>query len=81
MFPQLGKVQFFLSSRLGWICVILIPAIGIIIMDFIKLRKLFNIKKEIEVIPMMKEVEEVREKEENKKVRALIEKARRFNKK
>ena len=80
VFPQLGKVQFFLSSRLGWICVILIPAIGIIIMDFIKLRKIFNIKKEIEVIPMMKEVEEVREKEENKKVRAVIEKARRFNK-
>lgn len=79
VFPELGRVQFFLSSRLGWVCVILIPALGIIIMDLIKLRKIYKIKKEIEVIPMIKEVDEVREKEENKKVRALIEKAERIN--
>ena len=40
-----------------------------------------KIKKELEEIPKVKEVEEIREKEENKKVRALIEKADRFNKK
>lgn len=79
--PKLGKVQFFLSSRIGWICVILIPALGIIIMDLIKINKIVKIKKEIEVIPKIKEIEKVREQEDNKKVRALIEKADRINKK
>ena len=79
--PKLGKVQFFLSSKIGWICVILIPALGIIIMDIIKINKIVKIKKEIEVIPQIKEIDKVREKEENKKVRALIEKADRINKK
>lgn len=79
--PKLGKVQFFLSSKIGWICVILIPALGIIIMDLIKINKIVKIKKEIEVIPKIKEIEKVREQEDNKKVRALIEKADRINKK
>lgn len=81
VFPKLGKVQFFLSSKIGWICVILIPAIGIIVMDLLKINKIIKIKKEIEVIPKIKEIEKVREQEDNKKVRALIEKADRINKK
>lgn len=81
LFPQLGKVQFFLSSRIGWLCVILIPAVGIIIIDLLKIRKIFKIKKELEVIPKLKEVDEIKEKEENKKIRALIEKVNRFNNK
>lgn len=80
-FPGLGKVQFFLSSRIGWVCIILIPAVLIILMDLIKIKKLFKIKQEIEELPKLKEVEEYIEKEEDKKIRALIEKARRFNNK
>lgn len=43
--PKVGKIQFFISSRLGWLLIILIPAMGIIIMDIIKLKKIFEIKK------------------------------------
>ncbi len=45
--PQLGRVQFFLSSKLGWITVILIPALGILIYDVLKLIKLVKAKSDV----------------------------------
>lgn len=44
--PQLGRVQFLIANKIGWLLVILLPALGIIIYDFIKLFKLlaFNNK-------------------------------------
>lgn len=79
--PDLGKLQFFMSSRIGWLIVILIPALGIIIIDIVKLLKIFKIKKEIEDIPEYKRIEDIREIEENKKMRALIERADKLNRK
>ncbi len=40
--PQLGRVQFFVASKLGWLVVVLIPALYIIIKDIFKLVKLKN---------------------------------------
>lgn len=77
--PGVGRIQFFISSRLGWFLIILIPAMGIIIMDIIKLKRLFKIKKQLENIPNMEQIEQVREKEENKYFKALIERANRIN--
>ena len=44
--PQLGRVQFIIANKFGWILLILLPALGVIIYDFIKLFKLlaFNNK-------------------------------------
>ncbi len=42
--PQLGKLQFFLASKTGWLVAILIPAILILIYDIYKLIKLINNK-------------------------------------
>lgn len=42
--PGLGKVQFFLSSSLGWVLLIILPALYIIIKDVIKI---FGLSKEI----------------------------------
>ena len=44
--PQLGRVQFLIANKFGWIIAILLPALGVIIYDFIKLFKLlaFNNK-------------------------------------
>lgn len=44
--PQLGRVQFLIADKFGWILVILLPALGVIVYDFIKLFKLlaFNSK-------------------------------------
>ena len=38
--PQLGRVQFFVASKLGWIVVVLIPALYVIIKDILKIIKL-----------------------------------------
>lgn len=37
--PQLGRIQFFLASKFGWVFVILIPALYILLKDMIKLLK------------------------------------------
>lgn len=42
--PQLGKLQFFLASKTGWLVAILIPAILILIYDIYKLIKLISNK-------------------------------------
>ena len=38
--PQLGRIQFFLGTKGGWFFAILIPALGIIIYDVLKLLKI-----------------------------------------
>lgn len=45
--PKLGKVQFFLASKKGWLFVIVLPAIAILIYDIIKLIKLISIKNKL----------------------------------
>lgn len=45
--PQLGKLQFFLSTKMGWFIVVFIPAMIIIIMDMIKIFKLRVLKVDI----------------------------------
>lgn len=42
--PQLGKVQFFLASKGGWIIVILIPSLAVISYDIYKIFKLILLK-------------------------------------
>lgn len=79
--PALGKIQLFVSSKFGWVLVILIPALGIIFSDIKKIIKIFRIKEQIEEIPKFKEVDIIREKEEDKKLRAVVEEANKLNKK
>ena len=45
--PQLGRVQFFLGSRGGWLIAILIPALAIIAYDIYKIIKLILIRQKI----------------------------------
>lgn len=78
--PSIGKIQMFISSKYGWALVILIPALGILLADIKKLIKIFRIKEQIEDIPQLKEVSLIKEKEEDKKLRAAIEEANRMNK-
>lgn len=42
--PFLGRIQFFLASKGGWFIAILIPALGIITYDIVKLVKLISVK-------------------------------------
>ena len=40
--PQLGRIQFFLISSVGWLTIILIPALYVIIKDILKLLKIIR---------------------------------------
>lgn len=42
--PQLGRVQFFVASKAGWFFVVLLPAMGVIVYDVLKLFKLLGAK-------------------------------------
>ena len=46
--PQLGRLQFLLANKGGWIFAILIPAVGIIVYDIIKMVKYKKVNKKIE---------------------------------
>ena len=50
--PQLGRLQFFLSSKGGWLIVIVCPALFIIVNDILKILKLNKAKKEIDDLNM-----------------------------
>lgn len=77
-FNGLGKIQFFLATKTGWLLIILLPALCFILYDLNKIKNIFILKKNIDKIPEYKNPEEMEEIEHNKKVRALIEKGKWF---
>ncbi len=56
--PQLGKVQFFLGSKGGWLIAILIPALGIIAYDIYKIMKLIFIRQKIKEYQKEEDIKE-----------------------
>ena len=72
--PQLGRVQYFLASRAGWLFCILIPALFIISKDVLKITKLSGIKSTAEKITADKKKDPKKEKEEQKRKEELKQK-------
>lgn len=56
--PQLGRVQFFLGSKGGWLIAILIPALAVISYDIYKIIKLIFIRKKIKEYQKEEDIEE-----------------------
>lgn len=54
--PQLGRVQELLSNRMGWIMIVLIPALLIIAYDVAKLFKLAKVKDKVETAAKSDEI-------------------------
>ena len=71
-FPQLGRVQFFLATKMGWFLVVLLPAMCVIIYDVIKLIKLLSLKKNGDSIIKSSE-ENITAKEEDKENEVIKE--------
>lgn len=46
--PQLGRIQFFLASKFGWLLVIVIPALYIVVKDVLKIIRLSKKNEEIQ---------------------------------
>ena len=49
-FPQLGRLQFFVATKMGWFIIVLLPAACVIIYDIIKLIKLIGVKTNVDNI-------------------------------
>ena len=64
--PQLGRVQFLLASKGGWFILVMLPAMGIIIYDLLKLFKLFDLKDEVLTISKKDRKKEDNDNEEDK---------------
>ena len=47
--PQLGRIQFFVASKFGWLVVVIIPAFLVITKDIAKLIKISKLKKKADV--------------------------------
>ena len=67
--PQLGRIQDFLGQKGGWLVVIVIPALGVIISDILKIFRLSGAKTSVENLNTMEE----KEKEHEEQVKAEIE--------
>ena len=79
--PGLGKLQFFVTSKVGWVLIILLPALIIILSDVFKLKNAKKIKENLDDIENNPINANIEEQERDKKIRALIEKADKINKK
>ena len=53
--PQLGRLQFFLSTKFGWFLIVFFPALIVIIFDILKIKKLLLIKQEADYVKDVKD--------------------------
>ncbi len=72
--PQFGRVQIFLTSKLGWVLFILMPALGVVIYDIFKLFNIFNVRDNAKQIRKNIDYKDNSKIEENKKIKETIEK-------
>ena len=63
--PQLGRLQAFLSTKAGWLIVVVIPALFVIISDIVKMFRLGSAKKNVDKQIMNEE--NAKKEEEHKK--------------
>lgn len=69
--PQLGRVQFFLASKAGWLLCILIPALYIIFKDVLKILKLNDMKNTTATMSAPKKKDPKKEEAERKRKEEL----------
>jgi signal peptidase I len=78
--PNIGKVQKLITSKWGWLLIVVVPSIAILLADIIKLINLIRIKKEIIDIKPIGNIDHRNEIESNKNIRILMEKSKELDK-
>ncbi len=77
--PMLGRIQFLLANKGAWIIVVMLPALGIIIYDLIKLFQVSGLKNKIENVitedkPINKEEQKIKEEARKKEIKEKLAK-------
>ena len=71
--PKLGYIQVFILSKIGWVLLILLPAIGIIIYDSMKLFNILGVNDNAKGIKNTSKLLESKRNAENKQIQETIE--------
>ncbi len=61
--PQLGRIQFLLTSTGGWVLIIIIPALFLVLFDVLKLKKLLTAKNKVATALEVKEDQNIQSPE------------------
>lgn len=70
--PQLGQLQFFLATKIGWFLIVFIPALIVIILDGIKIFKLYFLKEKIENVKGSDDaIKEIKQQEKEAKIKEI----------
>jgi hypothetical protein len=56
--PQLGRIQFLLATKAGWLIVVFIPAMVIILLDIMRIVKLHLLREKLNNIKVYKHNQE-----------------------
>lgn len=72
--PQLGRIQYFLSSSYGWLIIVVIPAIIIIMSDIYKIIKLSDAQKKVTYALKTEEVKVEKEQEKKEEIKKILKK-------
>lgn len=67
--PQLGRIQYFLSSSSGWLIIVVIPAALIIISDIVKIIRLSKTKKKVNKALETEELKQEKIAEEKEQIK------------
>jgi len=66
--PQLGRIQYFLSSSSGWLLIVVIPALMIILTDIVKIIRLSKAKKKVTHALNTEEILDQKEQERKEEI-------------
>ena len=72
--PQLGRIQSFLSTKGGWLIVVVIPAVIIIVLDILKIFRLQTAKNQVDVALTMEKDKKIKEEKRKKEIERNLEK-------
>jgi signal peptidase len=78
--PDIGAIQELISSKWGWLLIVIVPSLAILIADIVNLINLIRIKKEIIEIKPIGNIDHKNEIESNKNMRVLLEKSKELDK-
>lgn len=77
--PMVGQIQLFLSTKMGWFILILLPALGVIIYDIMKIFKIIKTNKASTNINLNPEINKIKELNEEKQINETLRKISKSN--
>lgn len=72
--PLIGKLQLFLATKMGWIIIVLLPALGVIIYDVMKILKIIKTNKSSTNININPDAQKIMKLNDEKQINETMKK-------